>query len=309
MDVLRRRHVPEPVQRRAVLRRLLAQLHLGDVPRRERDPEPGHPPAVRRGRGRAGGHPGRARRATSSTRTPTPARSSASTRSRTTMPRPPTRARTPTSGADPAARELQRHQLDAIPTTTRSPTHGTSTATVPTTTRPRRSPASTTPPAAPTRCACASPTRAACRAPTRSRSRAGTPPTATIATPTAGTTWRVDDVISFSGSATRGGGGAVPASDLSWSLVLNHCAALQPTSCHEHVVQNFTGASGSFTAPNHEYPAYLELKLTATDGGAHEHRHQAARPADRRPDLRDAARRPAAVGGQPRSRRARSRAP
>ena len=96
---------------------------------------------------------------------------------------------------------------------------------------------------------------------------AGTPPTATIATPTAGTTWRVNDVISFSGSATRAGGGAVPASDLSWAVVLNHCAALQPTSCHEHTVQNLTGASGSFTAPNHEYPAYLELKLTATDGG------------------------------------------
>jgi hypothetical protein len=26
-------------------------------------------------------------------------------------------------------------------------------------------------------------------------------------------------------------------------------------------------ASGSFTAPDHEYPSYLELKLTATDSG------------------------------------------
>ena len=26
-------------------------------------------------------------------------------------------------------------------------------------------------------------------------------------------------------------------------------------------------ASGSFTAPDHEYPSYLELRLTATDSG------------------------------------------
>jgi hypothetical protein len=34
------------------------------------------------------------------------------------------------------------------------------------------------------------------------------------------------------------------------------------------VWQNFPGvASGIFTAPDHEYPSYLELKLTATDSG------------------------------------------
>ena len=95
---------------------------------------------------------------------------------------------------------------------------------------------------------------------------AGTPPTPTIATPAAGTTWRVGDVISFSGSATRQGGGSVPDSGLSWSIVMNHCSAIVPSSCHEHVVQTLTGASGQFTAPNHDYPSYLELKLTATDG-------------------------------------------
>jgi hypothetical protein len=34
------------------------------------------------------------------------------------------------------------------------------------------------------------------------------------------------------------------------------------------VVQTWTGvASGSFNAPDHEYPSYLELRLTATDSG------------------------------------------
>ncbi|MGH2797258.1 MAG: LamG-like jellyroll fold domain-containing protein, partial [Thermoleophilaceae bacterium] len=90
----------------------------------------------------------------------------------------------------------------------------------------------------------------------------GTPPTATIATPSAGTTWRVGDVIAFSGSATDADEGTLPASALSWSLVIHHC----PSNCHTHPIQEFAGvAGGSFTAPDHEYPSHLELRLTATD--------------------------------------------
>jgi glucose/arabinose dehydrogenase len=91
-----------------------------------------------------------------------------------------------------------------------------------------------------------------------------TAPTATITTPTAGTTWRVADVIGFSGSATDAQDGALTASRLSWDLILHHC----PSNCHTHPVQTFDGvASGSFAAPDHEYPSYLELRLTATDSG------------------------------------------
>jgi hypothetical protein len=32
-------------------------------------------------------------------------------------------------------------------------------------------------------------------------------------------------------------------------------------------VQTFTGSSGSFSAPDHSYPSWLELRLTATDSG------------------------------------------
>jgi glucose/arabinose dehydrogenase len=95
---------------------------------------------------------------------------------------------------------------------------------------------------------------------------AGQPPTPTIATPATGTSWSVGQTIGFSGSAVNAQGQPLPPSALSWRLVLHHCAALQPTSCHEHALQTFPGASGSFTAPDHEYPAYLELTLTATDG-------------------------------------------
>jgi len=91
-----------------------------------------------------------------------------------------------------------------------------------------------------------------------------TPPTATITAPPAGTTWKVGDLISFSGSATDPQDGQLPPSALSWTLVQEHC----PSNCHEHVVQSWTGvASGSFNAPDHAYPSYLELRLTVTDSG------------------------------------------
>ncbi len=87
-------------------------------------------------------------------------------------------------------------------------------------------------------------------------------PTATIATPSATATWSVGDVISFSGSAVDPEDGQMPASRLTWSLVIHHC----PSTCHTHAIQDFLGvASGAFVAPDHEYYSYLELILTATD--------------------------------------------
>ena len=45
---------------------------------------------------------------------------------------------------------------------------------------------------------------------------------------------------------------------------MHHC----PSNCHTHDIQQFVGvASGSFPAPDHEYPSHLELRLTATDSG------------------------------------------
>ena len=51
---------------------------------------------------------------------------------------------------------------------------------------------------------------------------------------------------------------------MTWQLIQQHC----PSNCHTHPLQTFAGvAGGSFAAPDHEYPSYLELKLTATDSG------------------------------------------
>ena len=98
-----------------------------------------------------------------------------------------------------------------------------------------------------------------------SRSTSATPPpTASITSPAPGTTWRVGDLIQFAGGATDAQDGPLPASRLSWDLILHHC----PSNCHTHPLQSFAGvAGGSFTAPDHEYPSHLELKLTATDSG------------------------------------------
>ncbi|TCO44068.1 glucose/arabinose dehydrogenase [Kribbella antiqua] len=90
---------------------------------------------------------------------------------------------------------------------------------------------------------------------------ANTAPTATITAPGPATTWKVGDTINFSGTATDPEQGTLPGSALSWSLIMHHC----PSDCHSHQITSMTGASGSFTTPDHEYPSYLELKLTATD--------------------------------------------
>ncbi|MGH7894523.1 MAG: PKD domain-containing protein, partial [Candidatus Binatia bacterium] len=89
-------------------------------------------------------------------------------------------------------------------------------------------------------------------------------PTTTITAPLASTTWKVGDTITFSGGATDPEQGVLPASALTWTLVIQHC----PSNCHEHTVQTFTGvSSGSFVTADHDYPTHLELRLTATDSG------------------------------------------
>ncbi len=90
------------------------------------------------------------------------------------------------------------------------------------------------------------------------------PPTPTIVAPATTFTWKVGDTVSFSGTATDPEQGALPAAALSWRLLLQHC----PSNCHTHTIQTWGGvASGSFAAPDHEYPSYLDLELTATDAG------------------------------------------
>jgi PKD repeat protein len=93
-----------------------------------------------------------------------------------------------------------------------------------------------------------------------------TPPVPVIDAPSASLRWKVGDTITFSGHADDAQQGTIPASGLSWSVLLHHCST--ETNCHVHPLQTFDGvASGQFSAPDHEYPSYIELQLTATDEG------------------------------------------
>ena len=95
-------------------------------------------------------------------------------------------------------------------------------------------------------------------------SSSNAPPVPVIDTPAASLTWSVGDQISFTGHATDPEDGTLAPAKLSWQLVLQHC----PSNCHTHQLQTFAGvASGSFPAPDHDYPSYMELTLTATDSG------------------------------------------
>ena len=89
------------------------------------------------------------------------------------------------------------------------------------------------------------------------------PPVPVIDSPSSSLTYAVGDRIDFSGHATDPEDGALPGSALTWTLLIHHCTT--PTTCHVHVVQSFPGASGFFNAPDHDYPSFLELQLTATD--------------------------------------------
>lgn len=95
-------------------------------------------------------------------------------------------------------------------------------------------------------------------------------PTAVIDSPDASLTWAVDDTITFSGHATDPDQGTLPASALHWRMLLHHCYTLE--NCHTHTLQDWTGvAGGTMFGPDHEYPSYLKLVLTATDAGGLTH--------------------------------------
>jgi glucose/arabinose dehydrogenase len=89
-------------------------------------------------------------------------------------------------------------------------------------------------------------------------------PVVSLTDPAPDLSWSVGEFVAFAGSATDPEDGPLPPASLRWDLLLHHCDT--PTDCHVHPVTTLPGvASGSFVAPDHEYPCHLELRLTATD--------------------------------------------
>jgi glucose/arabinose dehydrogenase len=89
-----------------------------------------------------------------------------------------------------------------------------------------------------------------------------TPPVPEIEEPLDDLEWSVGEKVEFAGSAEDAEDPEVNGEDLHWSVRLLHC----PGACHEHPLQVFPGVEeGSFSAPDHDYPAHLKVILTATD--------------------------------------------
>jgi YD repeat-containing protein len=101
------------------------------------------------------------------------------------------------------------------------------------------------------------------------------PPEVTIDKPSASSKWGVGDLISFHGSAVDSeevseknpSGGIFTPLSYYWSTRILHCPnPAEPTKCHAHPLQIFAGLrGGEFTAPEHEYPSYIEITLRVAD--------------------------------------------
>jgi glucose/arabinose dehydrogenase len=94
-----------------------------------------------------------------------------------------------------------------------------------------------------------------------------TPPVPSITSPVNGSHYDIGNTITFSGGATDAQDGTIPASSLSWNIVLFHCTDATFTSCHTHPFFSTTGAGGSFVVSDHGDFTYFVLTLTATDSG------------------------------------------
>jgi glucose/arabinose dehydrogenase/PKD repeat protein len=93
-----------------------------------------------------------------------------------------------------------------------------------------------------------------------------TAPAVQIDAPLGTLRWRAGDTVSFSASANDAEDGPLPASAFDWQLTLLHCPDVE--NCHQHPVENFHGvSSGTFVAPDHEYPSRLRLDVVVADSG------------------------------------------
>ncbi len=92
------------------------------------------------------------------------------------------------------------------------------------------------------------------------------PPTATITSPATSYLFNVGDVVTLTATASDTEDGALPASALSWRVLLHHDAHTHP------LLAATTGNNVTFTAPAPEdlaaaIASYLEIILTVTDSG------------------------------------------
>ena len=97
-------------------------------------------------------------------------------------------------------------------------------------------------------------------------SAGNSPPVATISTPSSGSTWRVNERVTLTGTAVDPEQGTLPASALTWTGLLHH----NDDHVHPLLLESGNGLSFSFPAPE-DFQAtahsYVEVVLEATDAG------------------------------------------
>lgn len=89
-------------------------------------------------------------------------------------------------------------------------------------------------------------------------------PVPVLLLPASGTTFRVGEVVAFSGTATDAEDGVVPPTSLQWQVSVRHCPG---GVCHTHPLTSAAGATGSIVVPEHGADSYLVVTLTASDSG------------------------------------------
>jgi glucose/arabinose dehydrogenase len=88
------------------------------------------------------------------------------------------------------------------------------------------------------------------------------PPRLTSIAPPSSLRWQVGQAIAFSATGTDPQDGVLAPPAFDWALSIRHC----PDVCHTHPLEQFRDRrSGSFRAPDHEFPSHLLLTLTLTD--------------------------------------------
>jgi glucose/arabinose dehydrogenase len=92
------------------------------------------------------------------------------------------------------------------------------------------------------------------------------PPQATILTPTTpAPLWRAGDTIAVAGGGSDAEDGNLTGDALSWTFLLQHCSDETFLDCHSHPITTSEGNFASVDAQDHEYPAFLRVRFTATD--------------------------------------------
>lgn len=86
------------------------------------------------------------------------------------------------------------------------------------------------------------------------------PPVVDVVSPTRDLRWSVGERIDLAATATDPDG-TEPV--VTWSVALAHCPH---ATCHTHPLQTAVPAETEVRGPDHEYPSYLLVSATATDG-------------------------------------------